>query len=296
MLAGAVVTRTETYFHDDLGRLRVVTSSDPARNQTFDFDILGNITANSLVGTLTRADPAHVHAITDTSTGDHYDYDPAGRMIRSPTLDIGSSADSYPERIDDRRTGTSQRFAYDSDWPCRKTIWASRHDCSPDETIDIDASGNVTFWVLAEGRRIASWENGRTTFLHADALGSIRLATNAAGAVTAVSDYGVWGDRVVAGAGGTQRGFIGGLSIGLSGLVKLGARFYDPDGAVHLARYTRSVCLRAAIAQSLSLCAERSCDVGRSERPRSGRVSFVGWHTRAGPYGRRNRMASLSAE
>lgn len=226
-ILGLLGTRKESYTHDDLGRLRTVTSTDPARNQTFDFDLVGNLTFHSRLGRIFRNDPAHVHAATDTVSGERYLYDSLGRMFRSNAMEIDWNPDGRPDRVLDRLT--KEQTEFDFDWSgrlIRRTSAAGRFR-SPDPLVEIDPSGSVAFSIPADGRRVARVDAGRLTFLHGDVFGSTRLVSDALRGVVAQQDYGIWGDHTPA-PGGSAYGFLGGLSIGSSGLVQLGARFYLP--------------------------------------------------------------------
>jgi RHS repeat-associated protein len=228
-ISGLLGTRTETFTHDDLRRLRAVVSSDPARARTFDFDLLGNLTSHSRLGTVLRNDAAHVHAATDTSSGEHYDYDALGRMQRSNTVEVAWGAEPRPLRLTDRRT--QQAVDLTQDWTGRlvRRTTSSGAVSFPDELVEIDHGGGIAFWIVAEGRRVARASGQAITFLHTDALGSIRLLTDQAGAVSGQQDYDTWGEHTFGlGAGGSPYSYVGGLSALPTALVQLGARAYDP--------------------------------------------------------------------
>ncbi len=75
---------------------------------------------------------------------------------------------------------------------------------------------------------VAKSEGGVLTYLHTDALGSVALETNAAGAVLADQRYYAYGRRLDSGNTSGERNYTG-QKIDQTGLLYYNARYYDPQ-------------------------------------------------------------------
>ena len=86
---------------------------------------------------------------------------------------------------------------------------------------------------------IAKKEAGSTYWYHSDRLGSIRMITNANGNVENEYDYAPYGDtNSESGSVTNERGFTGHIRDTGSGLIYMGARYYDPDVALFVSADT----------------------------------------------------------
>src|SRR5690606_9956788 len=97
---------------------------------------------------------------------------------------------------------------------------------------EIDAAGNLTEFVYARGLAPEYMIRGGETFRFVkDHLGSVRLVVNAAtGEIVQRLDFDAWGRVLTDTAPGLQPfGFAGGHHDPDTGLVRFGARDYDPD-------------------------------------------------------------------
>ena len=97
---------------------------------------------------------------------------------------------------------------------------------------EIDAAGNLTEFVYARGLAPEYMIRGGETFRFVkDHLGSVRLVVNAAtGDIVQRLDFDAWGRVLTDTAPGLQPfGFAGGHHDPDTGLVRFGARDYDPD-------------------------------------------------------------------
>jgi RHS repeat-associated protein len=221
--------RHEVYTHDDLGRLSVVTSSDPARNRTFTYDILGNLTHHSVLGDVKYSDPHHVHAMTDTQSGESYTYDKGGQLLSSNQLTLDWSDEGRPVRITNQATGEASQYTYDVSGQRVKSEVGGKVTLYPHPLVQIGSGGAIIPWVWAEGRPLAYLEGAGARFLHADALGSVRLVTNSNRKVENEYDYGAWGEEArAAGTGGSAYRYAESRRDGPTGLAYMNARYYDP--------------------------------------------------------------------
>ena len=221
------LSRTDTFTHDDLERLTDVVSTDPARDVHLRYDVIGNVRTHSRLGSVKHNDPRHVHAVTDTGSGSHFDYDAVGQLLHSNTLSLRWNDEQRPMEITDTTTGAVRRYAYD--WTGRRV----KHDDAggvvrePNDWVQIDRNG-ISRWIVVEGRRVARRDDRAKVFLHSDAVGNGTLVTDASGTVVDRNDYTTWGQRSQASAGsGVATGFSGG-DHDETGLVHLDARYYDP--------------------------------------------------------------------
>jgi RHS repeat-associated protein len=220
-------SRTDTFTHDDLGRLVNVASTDPTRNLHLTYDVTGNLMTHSQWGTVSYNDLRHVHAITDTGTGAHFDYDPTGQLRDSNTLRLRWNDEQRPVQITDTATGTTRTYAYD--WTGRRVKYddAGGQVLQPNDLVQIDNTG-ASGWITVEGQPVARRSHNATVFLHPDALGNGTLVTDSARGVVDRNDFTVWGKRTQGpSASGIAAGFSGGQH-DATGLVHLNSRYYDP--------------------------------------------------------------------
>jgi len=232
------VTTTYDYGYDMAGRLISVTENGvPMTSYQYDsngnrtqvngvtvagYDAQDRLTSyNSASYTYT----ANGDLLTKTDNGDitQYDYDMLGnlRQVTLPdTTQIDYLHDGRNRRIGKKVNGTLvQGFLY-------------QDQLNP--IAEFDGSGNVTA-VFVYGSRVNVPDymvKGTSTYrIISDHLGSPRLVVNASdGSIVQQIDYDVWG-RVTndTNPGFQPFGFAGGLYDQQTGLVRFGARDYDPD-------------------------------------------------------------------
>ncbi|MBS1857278.1 MAG: VCBS repeat-containing protein [Acidobacteria bacterium] len=220
----------DIFAHDDLGRLTAVTSSDPTRNRAFKYDAVGNLTFHSLLGDVFYRDPKHVHAATDTSGGAHFVYDSAGQMKTSSGLEFVWNDDDRPLEIIRRSPRTTSRFVYNSYGTRVKSEVNGSVELDPYPVVQAAANGAIVRSIVAEGRLLARVDPAGPHFLHADALGSVRVVTNASGAPVALGDFGPWGEQAnFANQYANPIAFAGGRADSQTGLDYMDARYYDPQ-------------------------------------------------------------------
>lgn len=230
-IAGRGSSQTDTYSHDDLGRLTQVSSTDRTRNQTFTYDLIGNLVSHSRLGTISYADPKHVHAMTSTGTGESYAYDNLGQMISSNTLSIGWGHDNHPNVIRNKFPRTTSVFAYDIHGKRVKKQTAAGVNIYTNPYVVANANGTISSWILANDRLIVRHDStNEKYFFHADYLDSTRLVTDSSGAITDRYDYGILGEEQLlsTGSGITNR-FTGSYHDDETGLNYMNARYYDAN-------------------------------------------------------------------
>jgi RHS repeat-associated protein len=220
----------DEFGHDDLGRLTSVSSNQSARNGTFKYDTIGRLTFASNLGGVYYKDAKHVHAVTDTNSGEHYIYDLDGQMKSSKALSFTWSDGQEPTEIANGQNGSISRFVYDS---LRRRVRADVGGVvtiTADPLVEIDPQGKVIPWIIAEGRRFERLSTAGPNFLHADVLGSTRLVTGSTGNVVSEYDYATWGgNSAINNHKPTPYLFTGSDTDQQTGLVHMGERYYDPS-------------------------------------------------------------------
>jgi RHS repeat-associated protein len=224
-----------SFGYDGLGRLKTVTG---AQQQTFSYDPVGNMTANSAIGAYGYVSPTLQHAVT--SAGDErYTYDLNGNL----TLEEASQGCNWVPRrrmswdgnnrlveVQDGAGLSLASFAYNADGQRvrKRTAGGTTYYLGP--LLEWDAVGAaLTKYYYAGPMMVAKATAGDRFWYHQDSLGSIRAITSAAGAVVKRYDYAAFGGSAgSSGPHGDTFGFGGHRNDVESGLVYMGARYYDP--------------------------------------------------------------------
>jgi RHS repeat-associated protein len=196
-----------------------------------------------------------------------YEWDDAGNLV-SEYNSLKSATYSWSDEhllrnVTIAAGGTSRRvdFAYDADGT---RIGASSDDGATYRNFLIDKTGKydrvveelgtdgtpLTIYSHAAGELISQVKNGERRWFHADALGSVRIATNDRGEVTDRFDYEAFG-RTYRRDGGSDVSFLfGGEQLDSSvGLYYLRARYLDPSNG----RFLSSDPFSGIISEPLSL-------------------------------------------
>ena len=230
-----------SYAYDELDRLTTATNtSNGALTQSFTYAINGNILSATGVGTYSypAASAARPHAV-DAINGQPIYYSPNGNMVSGRGRTLDWDGENRPWRI----TAADGRKVYFTYWPdgsrVRKSIEAANGNwegqaiyLGPELEWSFRPELNayaLTKHVIPEAKRVG-WGSGATTYFHhRDHLKSVRLVTNASGAVQKRSTFKAFGDEgQSAGTHKEEKGFIGERSDAETGLLYLNARYYDP--------------------------------------------------------------------
>ena len=250
----------ETYEYDRLDRLTRtdITSSTYTSDafngaQTQTYDVLGNITHKSDVGSYTYGENgAGIHAVT-TAGGNHYQYDANGNMTHGDGRSVTWSSFNKPTLI--TRGDNSAAFSYGPDRARYKKV-----NHNGDTTLYIGklyehvtrGSGasqttDEKHYIYANGQLVAqhivSTEHGvQTRYLHKDALGSVDLITDAHANVVDRRSFDAWGKLrnltwkdneginnplYLTQLPFTNKGFTGHEHIQEVGLIHMNGRVYD---------------------------------------------------------------------
>jgi len=240
------VTSSLTFVYDEAGRLKEVTR-DGVVVEAYDYDANGNrLRATYPTGTLVGAYDAQDRLIsyggvsyTFAPSGElalkvqgpdttRYTYDQLGNLVRVELSDgrvIEYVIDGRNRRVGRKVDGVLTHG------------WLYQDQLNP--VVELDASGNVVSrFVYGTRANVPDYmvRDGRTYRIITDHLGSVRLVVDVmTGAVVQRLDYDAYGRVLLDTNPGFQPfGFAGGIYDPETGLVRFGARDYDP----HTGRWT----------------------------------------------------------
>jgi RHS repeat-associated protein len=231
----------ETYDFDPLGRLTKVTSShDPTLS--LQYDVIGNLTWASDVGTLSYDGTSKPHAVRGFR-GVEQQYDSVGNHLGDATRRrVEYNALDLPNNILRRADGRSIQIRYDAEGNRAATHGpdGDRYYLGPVEM----RGGVFVHRVQVGGRTVAQAmrKDGTTrvdvAYVHDDHLGSTDLVTDVSGNVQARFSYDAWGarktrswTRAPAGPDGTplvDHGYTGHEHDDEWGVIHMRGRAYDP--------------------------------------------------------------------
>lgn len=209
-----------TYGYDELNRLVSVTG---ARAESFSYDAIGNMTAQSGLA-YTYGSPAHVHAVTRVGAASNYGYDANGNLSSSLGRSLVWDFDDHLKTAQ----GASFGYDYAGDRVYRAVGTAETRYFG--KLYEIAPSGVETKYVYAGARRIAKREGTTKLWYHQDHLGSVRLMSNATGAAVNRYAYGAYGKVTSARVATSNTYEFGDARLDLeTGLNYLGGRYYDSN-------------------------------------------------------------------
>lgn len=184
---------SETYAYDALNRLTHASETNVGNvqqwQQEFIYDRFGNrqFNINTTTAAMIKENPT-ISPTNNRIAGGNYAYDAAGNMTR----DKNSTTLAYDAENHQTVYGEAG-YAYDGDGKRVKKTWDGK------TTIFVyDALGKM----VAEYTNAAVQGEGGTSYLTQDQLGSTRVVTNSAGAVTSRLDYAPFGEEIAANVGG----------------------------------------------------------------------------------------------
>ncbi|MBL8297055.1 MAG: hypothetical protein JNN30_01800 [Rhodanobacteraceae bacterium] len=193
----------------------------------FTYDAKGSLltrTENGASYTYGYGDPARkdlVTALNINGAGRAYTYDSVGNPLFA-----GTSAMKWDARGNLRQNihaGGIENYTYD---PSGQRI-ASDTTRFFGAFIERDSSGDTEF-IYAGGMRIAKHQSGVVQWYHNDGVGSVRVVTDASGNVVARRASSPFGTPISTSGQATQWGWAGHRDEEPSGLIYMGARYYDP--------------------------------------------------------------------
>jgi len=242
------VLETLSIARDDMGRpVTVTATNNPDRNESFTYDLDGNLVDTGALTGMTFDDADQAVSGSDGT----YTSDGQGNLILTTKTD-GSWIET-PHDPSDRMTGILQ---YDDVGGLVREV-TYVYDAL-DRRVKIVDGDAVTYRVFAFDNAIATIQSdgvnpeeitkyvvgpslddvfaanvdGETRYLHRDEIGSIRLVTDAYGTVLATESYSLFGRNVAStGSNDTGLGFTARPVDAETGLIDLRARMYDASMA-----------------------------------------------------------------
>jgi RHS repeat-associated protein len=249
--------RTETFTHDELGRLTCARFADVPPGKAslsragpcalaLEYAVNGNITHKSDVGAYTY-DPSRPHAV-QTAGAASFGYDDVGNQTERSGLGIEYTAFDLPRVVTDTGSGMAAAgFAYDGDQrrirkqtPTEVTVYFQ----DMYERVTTAEGPAVHRYYVAAGSatlvltRQAGQGKGSVAYLHPEALGSTDVVVDGAGGIVQRRSYDAFGARrhplwgtppVGAFASKVSRvGFTGHEDEDDLGLVNMRGRIFDP--------------------------------------------------------------------
>jgi RHS repeat-associated protein len=224
-------------------------SPDIAPVKNFTYNALGNLTTKSDVGSYTypAAGSSHPHAVSSISGGVismTFTYDPNGNQLtgngrtttwtsynKPASITQGSTTISFLDDPEHQRfqqvTAQGTTLYFDGLGAHEELVMGSSWKWNDFLTV-----GNVMV-----GARSNIGGTATTSYFHTDHLGSISVITDQNGNVLERLSYDAWGKRRFANGADdpsgsitsqTTRGFTNQEELGVSGLVHLNGRIYDP--------------------------------------------------------------------
>jgi RHS repeat-associated protein len=209
------------FSYDELDRLTGVSG---AQTQSFAYDSLGNLTFNSQLGGYGYADTTHRHAVTAAGAS-AYTYDANGNMTSGGGRSYAWDGDNRLTRVT-QASGTTT-FSYDASGQRVKQSGPSGTTWYFGPHLEYGNNG-LTRYYYAGPLLVARRDNSGVSWYHQDHLGSVRALTNTSGARVASYEYSAFGVPVASSASvSNTRGFTGHTADD-TGLVYMGARYFDP--------------------------------------------------------------------
>ncbi len=220
------------YGYDGLDRLLSAdNTSDNTLDQTFSFDLVGNMLTNSKVGTYSypAAGGVRPHAVTGISGGplgtQAFTYDANGSMTNQ-----GGDTRTYDgeNRLVTAVDGaTTTTFVYGPDGARLKKTAGGVTTLYFGDDLEVipGASPQYTKYLPGDAKRVGL---STTTWLHRDHLQSVRAITNAVGGILDRANYRPFGEQLGFATAVESKGYIGERHDDETGLMYLHARYYDP--------------------------------------------------------------------
>jgi RHS repeat-associated protein len=221
------------YGYDDLDRLTSAdNTTDNTLDQTFQYDLVGNMTYNSQVGTYsypTLPGSPRPHAVTGIADGplgpQSFTYDANGSMTVQGT--DTRTYDGENRLVNATGVAGTVQFVYGPDGARLKKTAGGATTLYFGDDVEVipGATPQYTKYLPGDAKRVGL---GTTTWLHRDHLCSVRAITDAAGAILDRANYRPFGEQLGFATANESKGYIGERHDAETGLLYLHARYYDP--------------------------------------------------------------------
>jgi RHS repeat-associated protein len=242
------------YTYDAAGNR--VSATSGAGTESYTVDALGRLTSVTYPGGVTESYTydAHGNRVTKTAGGQttNYTYDDADQLVSEGSVGYtydaagnltGRGTDTFTWDWANRLTaasvgGTTTSYAYDGDdVRVQKTqgMATTTYLWDRESGLPLLVDDGTSGYVHADGV-LAQVSGGAPRYLLGDALGSVRGASDADGALIGSADYEVFGAVRGTSSTGSVFDFTGEQTDAESGLIHLRARQYDPRTGRFLSR------------------------------------------------------------
>ncbi|WP_111547415.1 RHS repeat-associated core domain-containing protein [Mesorhizobium kowhaii] len=216
-----------TYVYDGADRL---TSSNNAGNNALDENFVyaanDNMTSRTRVGTYVYPSGGAPRPHAPTSVGTKtLAYDANGNMTSDGSRTLVWDEANRLKTI--TLSSNTVNLAYGPDGARAKKTSAFATTLYPDASVEIDPKTPGAEIYTRYPHPDVKVVNGAIYFLHRDHLASVRMVTDAAGAIFEQTNYATYGERLNTGFQ-TQKGYIGERFDPETGLLYLNARYMDP--------------------------------------------------------------------
>ncbi|MER9934333.1 RHS repeat-associated core domain-containing protein [Mesorhizobium sp. M0088] len=247
---GAAILLDDQYARDSVGRITGTTGLTASDSWTYGYDNADRLTASTNLGN-TSLSESFVYAVNDNMTSrtrvaGTYTYPAATAPRPHAPTSVGANAMAYDANgnltSDGSRTlvwdeanrlktvtlaSNTVNLAYGPDGARAKKSSSFATTLYPDASVEIDpATPGAEIYTRYPHPDIKV--TGTTkAFLHRDHLASVRMVTDALGAIAEATNYATYGERLNTGFQ-TQKGYIGERFDPETGLLYLNARYMDP--------------------------------------------------------------------
>ncbi len=209
-------------------------SSGQYGNQTFDYDVTGNLlNKDGQAYTYGNGTSAGPHAVVSLGSNQTFGYDANGNMTTK--IASGQTTDYVydPEnRLSQVKVGSTVLGAYGYDDTGERTKKTASGVTTHYATSVFEKTGSATTsYVFLGSQRVASYGSVGLFYYHADHLGGTNVVTNDSGVQTELSEYKPYGEfsrHDVTGAEPTRHYFTDQYLDEESALYYYGARYYSP--------------------------------------------------------------------
>jgi RHS repeat-associated protein len=228
-VASPIAGDTWSYGYDVLGRLaRATRSTGAAEEQTFSYDKLGNMLANSRLGAY-RYPPTGArrpHAVTSAGALSFL-YDAAGNMLEGNGR--RHEWDAAGDLVKVTAGSDVTTFVYDGDGDRLTKNFNGAVTRYLGEDYEIAPDGTVTKYFRVGEELVAKKVGAKLFWLHADHQDSIAVITDEGGEEVRRERHRAYGESLErAGSQADSFGYTG-QRVDETGLVYLHARYYDPE-------------------------------------------------------------------
>ncbi|PBB27940.1 hypothetical protein CK227_02640 [Mesorhizobium sp. WSM4308] len=247
---GATVLLDEQYARDNLGRITTVTGRTPSDSWNYGYDNADRLISSTNLGNASLSE-SFVYAANDnllsrSRVAGTYVYPSAGAARPHAPTAVGSKTLAYDANgnltSDGSRTlswdeanrlktvslaSNTVNLAYGPDGARAKKSSSFATTLYPDADVEINPATPGAEIYTRYPHPDIKVVNGVKYFLHRDHLASVRMVTDASGAIVEQTNYATYGERLNTGFQ-TQKSYIGERFDPETGLLYLNARYMDP--------------------------------------------------------------------